>query len=203
MSSNNYTIHALIRAAGGIPVNLGIAPDQRDALRAKFEQAAGCDAIVTTAGISVGEFDYVREVLTGLGAEMSFWKVRMRPGAPVGFGRFGSMPWLGLPGNPVSVLVTFELFARPLLRKMQGYSRLHRRPVAVVLEEPVTINAPITHFLRVVVSVRDDGIAHPRGSRAHKGFRHFDIDNAERTRCSSSPKTARIRGPEMCCTPCF
>jgi len=169
VSSNNYTIHALIRAAGGVPVNLGIAADRHDALREKFEQAAGCDAIVTTAGISVGEFDYVREVLTGLGAEMMFWKVRMRPGAPVGFGRIGNVPWLGLPGNPVSAMVTFELFARPLLRRMQGYSRLHRRPVPVVLEEPVTINAPLTHFLRVVVSVRDDGtltarLTGPQGS---------------------------------------
>jgi molybdopterin molybdotransferase len=169
VSSNNYTMHALIRAAGGVPVNLGIAPDQRDALREKIEQAAGCDAIVTTAGISVGEFDYIREVLTGLGAEMAFWKVRMRPGAPVGFGHIGSVPWLGLPGNPVSAMVTFELFARPLLRRMQGYSRLHRRPVPVMLEEEVTINAPITHFLRVVVSVRDDGtltarLTGPQGS---------------------------------------
>jgi molybdopterin molybdotransferase len=169
VSSNNYTIHALIRAAGGVPVNLGIAPDRRDALRDKFEQASGCDAIVTTAGISVGEFDYVREVLTGLGADMAFWRVRMRPGAPVGFGRIGNVPWLGLPGNPVSAMVTFELFARPLLRRMQGYSRLHRRPVPVVLEEPVMINAPLTHFLRVVVSVRDDGtltarLTGPQGS---------------------------------------
>jgi molybdopterin molybdotransferase len=169
VSSNNYTIHALIRAAGGVPVNLGIAADHRDALREKFAQAAGCDVIVTTAGISVGEFDYVREVLTSLGAEMTFWKVRMRPGAPVGFGRIGNVPWLGLPGNPVSAMVTFELFARPLLRRMQGYARLHRRPVPVVLEEPVTINAPLTHFLRIVVSVRDDGtltarLTGPQGS---------------------------------------
>ncbi|MFI5250614.1 MAG: gephyrin-like molybdotransferase Glp [Gemmatimonadales bacterium] len=169
VSSNNYTMHALIRAAGGVPVNLGIAPDQRDALREKIEQAAGCDAIVTTAGISVGEFDYIREVLGGLGAEMAFWKVRMRPGAPVGFGHIGIVPWLGLPGNPVSAMVTFELFARPLLRRMQGYTRLHRRPVPVVLEEVVTINAPITHFLRVVVSARDDGtltarLTGPQGS---------------------------------------
>jgi molybdopterin molybdotransferase len=169
VSSNSYTMHALIRAAGGIPVNLGIAPDRRDALREAFELASGCDAIVTTAGISVGEFDYVREVLTAMGAEMDFWRVRMRPGAPVGFGHVGNMPWLGLPGNPVSAMVTFELFARPVLRRMQGYSRLHRRPVPVVLDEPVSITAPLTHFLRVVVSVRDDGtltarLTGPQGS---------------------------------------
>jgi len=159
VSSNNYTIHALIRAAGGVPVNLGIAADRRDALREKFEQAAGCDAIVTTAGISVGEFDYVREVLTGLGAEMMFWKVRMRPGAPVGFGLLDGTPWIGLPGNPVSTMVTFELFVRPAIRRMLGYERLFRRPFPVVLEEPVTTTARLTHFLRAIVRTRDDGTA--------------------------------------------
>ena len=158
VSSNNYTVHALIRMAGGVPINLGIAPDARDALRAMLERAAGCDVIVTTAGISVGEFDYLRDVLARLGADMTFWKVRMRPGAPVGFGHLKGTPWIGLPGNPVSTMVTFELFARPLLRRMLGYMRLYRRPVPVVLEEPVRIAAPITHFLRAVVQVRDDGV---------------------------------------------
>ena len=92
VSSNNYTIHALIRVAGGEPVNLGIAPDSPDALREKMGRTSGSDAIVTTAGISVGEFDHVREVLTDLGATMTFWKVRMRPGAPVGFGMLGRRP---------------------------------------------------------------------------------------------------------------
>jgi molybdopterin molybdotransferase len=169
VSSNNYAVHALIRSAGAVPINLGIAPDSHDALRAMLERAAGSDVIVTTAGISVGEFDFLRDVLVGLGAEMKFWKVRMRPGAPVGFGSLDGIPWLGLPGNPVSTMVTFELFARPLLRRMLGYTRLFRRPVPVVLEEPVTIAAPLTHFLRAIVRVRDDGalsarLTGPQGS---------------------------------------
>jgi len=141
-----------------VPINLGIAPDDKDALRAMLERAAGSDVIVTTAGISVGEHDYMRDVLAALGAELAFWKVRMRPGAPVGFGTLKGVPWIGLPGNPVSTMVTFELFARPLLRRMLGFTRLFRRPVPVVLEEAVDIAAPLTHFLRAVVQVRDDGV---------------------------------------------
>ena len=125
--------------------------------------------IVTTAGISVGEFDHTRDVLSALGAEMKFWKVRMRPGAPIGFGLLRGTPWIGLPGNPVSTMVTFELFVRPALRRMLGHTRLHRRPVAVTLEEPVTIGARLTHFLRAVVTPRPDGaltarLTGPQGS---------------------------------------
>jgi molybdopterin molybdotransferase len=159
VASNNYSLHALIRSAGAIPVNLGIAPDTPDGLRAMVRQSAGCDLLITTGGVSVGAFDYTRDVLTGLGADMKFWRVRMRPGAPLGFGWLGRMPWIGLPGNPVSTMVTFELFARPVIRRMLGHLRLFRRPVAVVLAEPVQIHAPLTHFLRVIVRIGADGVA--------------------------------------------
>ena len=82
----------------------------------------------------------------------------MRPGAPVGFGTLRGMPWIGLPGNPVSTMVTFELFVRPMLRRMLGHARLFRRPSTVALEEPVTIAAQLTHFLRAIVRVRADGV---------------------------------------------
>lgn len=157
VSSNSYTLHALVRAAGGEPVNLGIAPDRPDAMRERLERGAGCDLIVTSAGASVGAFDYTREVVEALGAEMRFWRVRMRPGAPLGFGILRGAPWIGLPGNPVSAMVTFELFVRPMIRRMLGHTRLHRRAVPVALEEPVSIGARLTHFLRAVVRVRDDG----------------------------------------------
>ncbi len=124
---------------------------------------------MTSAGASVGEFDYTRDVLQSLGADIRFWRVRMRPGAPLGFGMLGDMPWVGLPGNPVSAMVTFELFVRPVIRRMLGHTRLFRRPVPVVLEEPVTIGARLTHFLRAVVRVREDGalgarLTGPQGS---------------------------------------
>src|SRR5687768_2871443 len=169
VSSNGYTLHALVRDAGGEPVNLGIAVDDPESLREHLGRAAGCDLVLTSAGVSVGEFDYTRQVVEALGADMKFWRVRMRPGAPLGFGLLGSTPWIGLPGNPVSAMVTFELFVRPVIRRMLGHTRLFRRPIAVVLEERVTIGARLTHFLRAIVNTRDDGtvtarLTGPQGS---------------------------------------
>ncbi len=169
VSSNSYTLHALVRATGGEPVNLGVAADTPEALRELLERTGGCDLIITSAGVSVGELDYTRVALEQLGADMRFWKVRMRPGAPLGFGMLRGIPWLGLPGNPVSAMVTFELFARPVIRKMLGHQRLFRRPVDVVLDEPVSIGARLMHFLRAIVTPHDDGRLHamltgPQGS---------------------------------------
>jgi molybdopterin molybdotransferase len=169
ITSNSYTLHAMIRGAGGVPVNLGIARDDPAELRSRIESAAGCDLLITSAGISAGKYDYIRDVLSELGVRLDVWKVRMRPGAPLGFGRLGAMPWIGLPGNPVSTMVTFELFVRPMLRRMLGHTRIFRKPVPVTLEETVTIGASLTHFLRAVVSVRDDGaltarLTGPQGS---------------------------------------
>jgi molybdopterin molybdotransferase len=157
-SSNTHTLVALVRQAGGQPVNLGIARDTPDSLREHFRRALDCDLLVTTAGISVGEHDYVRSVLEELGAEQRFWKLRMRPGAPVGFGLLGAIPWLGLPGNPVSTMVTFELFVRPAIRTMCGHPLPFRRAVAVRLTEPVSLKPKLQHFLRGIVS---DGPAGP------------------------------------------
>ena len=131
VSSNGYTLHALVRDAGGEPVNFGVAADDPASLREHLRRAGGCDLVLTSAGVSVGEFDYTREVIQALGAEMKFWRVRMRPGAPLGFGLLGPTPWIGLPGNPVSAMVTFELFVRPVLRRMLGHTRLFRRPIPV------------------------------------------------------------------------
>jgi molybdopterin molybdotransferase len=157
VSSNSYSLEAAVRAAGGEPVPLGIAPDDRDALADRLRSADGCDLILTSGGVSVGDFDYTREVVTRLGGALSLWRVRMRPGAPIGFGRLFGAPWLGLPGNPVSALVTFELFARPLLRTLAGSTRPHRRSVPVVLDEDVVLRAPLTHFLRCVLADGEDG----------------------------------------------
>lgn len=162
VASNSYTLSALVTQAGGVPLNLGNAKDSPDALRTLLAGAGGADLLVTSAGASVGEFDYTREVLSSLGAELGFWRVRMRPGAPIGFGMLGDMPWIGLPGNPVSAMVTFELFVRPVIRRMLGHARLFRQPLTVVVEEPVTIGAKLTHFLRAVVRVRDDGVLSAR-----------------------------------------
>ena len=169
VSSNTYALTALVRDSNALPINLGIARDTPESLRERLASAAGCDLILTSAGLSVGEHDYLRDVLRDMGAEMKFWRVRMRPGAPLGFGILGTTPWLGLPGNPVSTMVTFELFARPAIRRMLGHVRLFRRPVDVVLEEPVTIHARLTHFLRVIVTTHTNGaltarLTGPQGS---------------------------------------
>jgi molybdopterin molybdotransferase len=157
ISSNSYSLEAAVRAAGGEPVSLGIAPDDPTELARCLRAGEGCDMILTSGGVSVGDFDYTRTVVGALGGELSLWRVRMRPGAPIGFGRLFGAPWLGLPGNPVSALVTFELFARPLLRVMAGHRRPHRRTVPVALREAVTLAAPLTHYLRAVVTDARDG----------------------------------------------
>ncbi len=167
-SSNTHTLVALVRQAGGEPVNLGIARDTPESLRAHLTRALEADLLVTTAGISVGEHDYVRAVLDELGAEQRFWKLRMRPGAPVGFGLVRGVPWIGLPGNPVSTMVTFELFVRPAIRAMSGHALPFRRAITVRLAEPVSVKPKLQHFLRAIVSDTPAGaearLTGPQGS---------------------------------------
>ena len=157
VSTNSYTLEALTRVAGGVPVDLGIAADTRASLKKKFVQARDCDLILTSAGVSVGDLDHTRDVFAALGGKQRFWKVKMRPGAPLAFGMLHDVPWIGLSGNPVSAMVSFELFVRPALRKMQGYAALFRRPVTVTLEEEVKIGSKLTHFLRASVTRKEDG----------------------------------------------
>jgi molybdopterin molybdotransferase len=157
-SSNTHTLIALVRTTGGEPVNLGIARDTRDSLKDHLRRALDCDLLITSAGISVGEHDFVREVLEDLGGQLLFWKLRMRPGAPVGFGVLGEMPWIGLPGNPVSTMVTFELFARPAIRKMMGHTLPYRESVPVRAAEPISLKPKLQHFLRGVVTGRGEAL---------------------------------------------
>ncbi len=157
-SSNTHTLIALVRLAGGEPVNLGVARDTRESFREHLAAAREADLLVTTAGISVGEHDYVRPVLEEMGATQKFWKLRMRPGAPVGFGLLGEIPWIGLPGNPVSTMVTFELFVRPAIRKMCGHARPFRSSVQATMMEPVTLKPKLQHFLRAVLTDGSTGL---------------------------------------------
>jgi len=167
-SSNTHTLVALVRQTGGEPVNLGIAGDSPESLREHLARAMDCDLLVTTAGISVGEHDYVRSVLDELGAQQRFWKLRMRPGAPVGFGLLGEVPWVGLPGNPVSTMVTYELFVHPAIRRMMGHERVFRRSVPVRMAEPISLKPKLQHFLRGIVTEGPNGpearLTGPQGS---------------------------------------
>lgn len=120
---NSYALAASVLEMGAQVISLGTVPDQLEAVLAKLEEAirADADLILSSAGVSVGAFDVVKTAMESLGT-LEFWKVNMRPGRPLAFGRVGSIPFIGLPGNPVSALITFEVFARPAIRKMQGLS---------------------------------------------------------------------------------
>lgn len=119
-SSNIRSLDALVRDAGGIPVDLGNVPDDPTQLREAFQEALRHDLVVSTGGVSVGDFDHVKPVLGSLGVSMDFWRVAMKPGKPLAFGTLGGRPVFGLPGNPVSCMVNFLQFVRPVMRKMMG-----------------------------------------------------------------------------------
>jgi molybdopterin molybdotransferase len=163
-TSNSYTLDALIRRASAVPVNLGVARDNKESLREHLVGSAGADLLVTTAGVSVGEHDLVRDVLQESGGELKLWRIAMRPGAPVGFGVMNGIPWIGLPGNPVSTMVTFELFVRPAIRRLQGHALPFRRTVPVIVREPVTLGPKLRHYLRAIVEEGDARLTGPQGS---------------------------------------
>jgi molybdopterin molybdotransferase len=156
---------ALVARAGCIPVDLGTAPDDETALTAAVERGvAGCDAILTTGGVSVGEFDYMKAVLDRLG-DMHWWQVAVKPAKPLAFGTVGDTPVFGLPGNPVSALVSFELFARPALRRMTGHRDLFRPEVPAIADEPLRRRPDgKLHLVRVVATADEDGRLHVRSS---------------------------------------
>ena len=164
VSSNSYTMRAAAQLAGAEVMDLGRCADNRAALKQRLEAArdAGCDLILTSGGVSVGTFDFTREVLRELGATMRFWRVKIRPGGPMGFGLLARTPWLGLPGNPVSAMVTFELFARPAIRRLRGERLPFARPIVVTVDEDVSIGAPLTHFLRATLTQDDEGVFRAR-----------------------------------------
>jgi molybdopterin molybdotransferase len=158
VASNSYTLWGLVQGAEADAIDLGIVGDDPVALSRRIEEGiASCDMLLTSGGVSVGAYDFTRDVLSALGAELRLWRVRMRPGAPIGFGLLGPSPWIGLPGNPVSAMVTFELFARPALRRLAGHRLLFKRPTPVRVGETITLAAPLMHFLRAIVTDVQDG----------------------------------------------
>ena len=146
-NSNSYLLEAAVRKAGAEPNRLGIALDTLESLREKFSEAIQSDLIITTGGVSVGDFDLVKNIMAEQG-EIEFWRINMRPGKPVAFGHIGAIPLLGLPGNPVSAAVTFELFGRPVIRKMLGHTHLLRPQAEVVVEDGVSESVMRRHYVR-------------------------------------------------------
>lgn len=165
-SSNTLTLIGLVREAGGEPVDCGTAPDTLEGTRAAFRRALSCDVILSTGGVSVGDFDVVKEALAAEGADMRFWKVRMKPGKPLALGLIGGRPAFGLPGNPVSTVVNFLQFVRPVLRISLGDTRPYLPVVDAILEGELR-RAPGREEL-VRVSLRWEGgrlLARPTGDQ--------------------------------------
>lgn len=161
VASNSYALAAQCREAGAEPTLLGIARDTAADLERLFRAGFHADVLVSSAGVSVGDHDHVRPVLEKLGCRLLFWGVKMKPGYPLVFGRFegerGPLVF-GLPGNPVSAMVTFEQFVRPLLRKQAGRRALFRPSVAATLGETLRKGAGRTHFVRVHLERSGDGL---------------------------------------------
>ena len=156
--ANRPSLLALVAGAGGVPVDLGTAPDDESAIAAAVERGvAACDLILTSGGVSVGAYDYVKAVLDRLG-DMDWMQVAIKPAKPLAFGLVKGVPVIGLPGNPVSSMVSFELFARPALRTMMGRSDVLPSAVPAVAGEPLRRHADgKTHFVRVVARIGGDG----------------------------------------------
>jgi molybdopterin molybdotransferase len=158
-NTNTYTLMAQVLEAGGDPVNLGVAGDRLEAIEERVRAARDADVLVSSAGVSVGEFDLVRDALTRAGAELHLWRVSMRPGKPITFGSLGVRPVFGLPGNPVSAMVTFEIFVRPALLKMAGRRRLTRPRVHARALAPVPNPGSRRGYLRVQLERIEQGLA--------------------------------------------
>jgi len=177
--TNSPAIAAQVASFGGIPKLLGIARDTVEDLTAKLQEGLGADMLVTSAGVSRGDFDVVKEVLAREGS-IDFWTVRMRPGKPLAFGAFTApdgrrVPHLGLPGNPVSSMVSFELFGRPAIFNMLGRSDWERPMLRATLRERVRNTDPRRFFARCVVSQGEDGrwyadLTGPQGSNILTGM---------------------------------
>ncbi len=166
--SNNYSVASSVVKYGGVPKVLGIARDNLEDLNGKISQGVDSDLLITSAGVSKGDYDIVKDVLSQRG-EISFWSVRMRPAKPLAFGVIEGaggrrVPHLGLPGNPVSAMVAFEEFARPAILKMLGKSRFAKPTVEAVLEGPIHNYDERRVFARVEVTSRDGAYyANPTG----------------------------------------
>jgi molybdopterin molybdotransferase len=154
-NSNGHMLSAQIKSAGGIPVYLGSAKDTEEDLMEKFAWALKADIVVSSGGVSVGDYDLVKSSLQKMGQEMLFWKVAMKPGKPLAFGHIGGTPVFGLPGNPVSSFVSFEQFVRPSLKKALGCADLSHKTVHAKLTRTISKKPGRLHFLSSIVSWAD------------------------------------------------
>ncbi len=154
--SNRYALMVAVREAGGEAISMGIVPDRPEGMRERLRAAlAEADALITSGGVSVGRYDHIGPILAELGT-VHFNRVRQKPGKPLTFATVGNKPCFALPGNPVSALVSFELYVRPALRRMAGHARLRRPEVTVHLRHPVQPDPERLEFMRAVVEREED-----------------------------------------------
>lgn len=165
--SNAYTLSALISRDGGTPEYLGIVPDQEQAVRDGLETAVkhNADLILSSAGVSVGAFDFVRSILQSDG-ELEFWRVNIRPGKPIAFGKFQGVPFIGLPGNPVSAFVGYEVFVRPSILRLSGVENPIRSRIKTKIGEDIRSDGRESYLRAVVHSQNGEWIARLTG---HQG----------------------------------
>jgi molybdopterin molybdotransferase len=156
-NTNTYSLMAQASEAGAEVTSLGIARDRLEEIEARVRAGAGADLVVSSAGVSVGEADLVRSAFERAGAVLHLWRVSMRPGKPITFGSLGRTLVFGLPGNPVSAMVTFELFVRPVLLRMSGLAATARPRLRAVALAPISNPGPRRGYLRVTLERRDDG----------------------------------------------
>lgn len=155
VNSNAYTLAAQVTEAGGEAVVLPNVPDELDATVDALGQALDCDVVVTCGGVSVGDFDWVKQAFARVGVEAGFWKVNIKPGKPVTFGHRGRVPVVGLPGNPMGAMVTFEVLVRPGLRQMLGDPRPFRLKHLVALEGPHRHEVGRVELARATVAMKE------------------------------------------------
>jgi molybdopterin molybdotransferase len=155
--ANRFSLGAMVEGAGAEPLDLGIVPDVRERLRERLLQAAGsADVVLTSGGVSVGDYDFVKSVLGEIGS-IDFWQVAMQPGRPLAVGRITGTQFFGLPGNPVASLLCFHLFVRPALWKLGGRTRLDPECVTATAAEPMRKRAGRREFKRGILRFTDHG----------------------------------------------
>lgn len=177
--TNSVTLTALARKYGAEPMRLGVARDRVEDVYARLVSAveSGADVIVSSAGVSVGAYDVVKAAVERDGS-LEFWKVRMRPGKPLAYGRFRGLPFFGLPGNPVSSVVGFEIFVRPAILKLAGRLRLDKPRVGVLTSEPLLSDGRESYLRAVVVREGDGYVAHSAGGQGSNMISSLARSNA-------------------------
>jgi molybdopterin molybdotransferase len=177
--SNTYTLSALVETCGCVPIDLGIARDSFDDIHEKLDRAITQNAnlVISSAGVSVGAFDYVKSVVEEHG-EMDFWRVNMRPGKPLAFGRFKEVPFIGLPGNPVSSFVGFEVFVRPALERLAGHVTWKRNRKKVITDELIESDGRETYLRVVITETEGSYIAKLTGHQGSGNLRSLVQANA-------------------------